>query len=596
VLALLAALATSPARAALPASPGGAGRHALESALAAKTSVSAHASAATRLKLAFERSVAIGGELVSAHQRRASAAAVSNAHGAQRVLVGLHRRGDLASMLNEVRGIATRVDAIPELALIGATTQTPGDLAARLSRDPRVAYVEPDRRLQPKADGDEIDPRFGIAYSWAVQMVNADAALAAVGGRSQRAIAILDTGDDVSHPDLAGRFAATYNAVDGSADVTDLCGHGTFVAGTIGMIDGNGFGGRGVAGSTQLLGIKASTPPPECAFALEDELRGQVAAIKSGARVLSMSLGGPHVSESQARTLVAAFLADVLPVAAAGNEAQEGNPIEFPGAIFGISLGAPGSPTVGLEVGAVKPDGQPADFSNFNRFMSVTAPGAGQASCHGVFSTVARSADPTLMFPSCPLITDSADPSGSGRWGYSQGTSFSAPIAAGIAALVWQANLGLQSQQVAHVLERSARQTYQQGNTQVGSRLFNDHTGWGLVDGAAAVELARRYDTTPPELSFTARKRRRRNVVSLSSSGRDLTTPGHELAGNVVYELDASYDRRKWTPIVRNQLAPIRRSYTLPRRKISLRETACDANENCTALIRGPFKAGRVRR
>ena len=61
----------------------------------------------------------------------------------------------------------------------------------------------------------------------------------------------MDTGLDVSHPEFAGRIARTYDTFTKGSDVTDTVGHGTFVTGLIAAIDGNGIGGKGVAGNTQ---------------------------------------------------------------------------------------------------------------------------------------------------------------------------------------------------------------------------------------------------------------------------------------------------------------------------------------------------------
>ena len=89
-------------------------------------------------------------------------------------------------------------------------------------------------------------------------------------------------------------------------------------------------------------------------------------------------------------------------------------------------------------------------------------------------------------------------PQGGVRFAYGQGTSFAAPIVSGIAALVWQVEPRLASEQVAEVLIRSARQTVGRG--------WNEFTGAGVVDGAAAAALARTYDVTAPKAKGRARR------------------------------------------------------------------------------------------
>ena len=70
---------------------------------------------------------------------------------------------------------------------------------------------------------------------------------------------MIDTGLDVNHPEFAGRIARTYDTASSAGqDVTDLVGHGTFVTGLIAAVDGNGVGGKGVAGNTKVLAIRGS--------------------------------------------------------------------------------------------------------------------------------------------------------------------------------------------------------------------------------------------------------------------------------------------------------------------------------------------------
>src|ERR671936_498669 len=146
----------------------------------------------------------------------------------------------------------------------------------------------------------------------------------------------------------------------GSGSVTDFVGHGTFVTGLIDARDGNGLGGKGVAGTTKVIAVRGST---DGAFELADLIGGIEYSIRHGADVINMRLAGQGFTQSHARALEAAFFNDVLPVAASGNNALNGNPIEFPAAAVG---GRQGSRGIGLSVAATKPDGGVASFSNHN--------------------------------------------------------------------------------------------------------------------------------------------------------------------------------------------------------------------------------------
>jgi hypothetical protein len=173
---------------------------------------------------------------------------------------------------------------------------------------------------------------------------------------------------------------------------------------------------------------------------------------------------------------------------------------------------------------------------------------------------------------------------GGARYGYAEGTSFAAPIAAGIAALTWQVERRLASDQVAAVLARSARQTIGRG--------WNEFTGAGIVDGAAAAALARVYDVTAPRARGTAR-RLGASVRVRQRRSRDRTERGRRLAGGVRYRLLVSRNGgRSFSPVGPRQRSPI--STTVPlrgRRANVLAAIACDRNGNC-----GVKRLGRYRR
>ena len=73
-------------------------------------------------------------------------------------------------------------------------------------------------------------------------------------------IAVVDSGVDVNHPDLAGRVSDAYNAVDGSTDVTDEVGHGTFVAGVAAATGDNGIGIAGASMGASVMAVKVADP------------------------------------------------------------------------------------------------------------------------------------------------------------------------------------------------------------------------------------------------------------------------------------------------------------------------------------------------
>jgi subtilisin family serine protease len=479
--------------------------------------------------------------------------------------------------------IGARVESFASIGALSVTAPSGYELARVLRDDGRVAYVEPNHRLRAAADPfNAIDPQTGINFIWAFDAVHAGEAIAAAGGGSDRVVAVIDTGLDVGHPDIAANVGRTFDALTGTGDVTDTNGHGTFVAGLVASVADNDIGGKGVAGATKVLPVRASS---DGNFAVDDVIRGIEFAVDAGADVVNLSLAGDDIDATQSRALDSAFFNDVLPVAASGNLAQEGNPIQFPAAALG---GVRGGRGIGLSVAASKPDGSVAEFSNHNKFVSLAAPGASDICQVGVFSTIPRGTAAEWDTPppgSCPsrIFADAV-----GRWGYGQGTSFSAPIAAGIAALAWKVEPRLASEQVADVLNRSAHQTRPGGR-------WNEFTGSGIVDGLAATSLARTYDIRDPRVRAKARRRAKRTVGVRLSRVKDRSNPGREVAGHLKYSLLLSRNGgRDFGFAVRPVTRPFKKTVTLRGRGTHvLVATVCDGNGNCGVKRLGRFKPRR---
>jgi hypothetical protein len=148
---------------------------------------------------------------------------------------------------------------------------------------------------------------------------------------------------------------------------------------------------------------------------------------------------------------------------------------------------------------------------------------------------------------------------------------------------VWQVEPRLASEQVAEVLTRSARQTVATG--------WNEFTGAGVVDGAAATALALRYDVTAPN----ARARARRVGDSVRVRMRrvtDRTEAGRELAGGIRYRLIVSRDGgRSFDSLTRARRNPISRDARLRGTRANvIVASACDRNGNCGVKRLGRFR------
>ena len=346
----------------------------------------------------------------------------------------------------------------------------PADLSGFVSGVSRIAGIAsvqtPERRFSASEPGLTAMYSAGVPYQWQYTATRVgdvpDAVLRAAAGVK---IAVIDTGADVTAPDLAAKAPETYNVFDGSTDVRDLHGHGTFVASIAGGSVSNGEGIAGSGGDAKLLLIQSGRP--DGSFTDVDEAAAIVYAVNHGAKVVNLSIGGIETSVLEKKALDYAAENGVLVVAAAGNEFEAGNPVEYPAALL-QPVGSQGRGGIGLSVGATTKNGGRASFSNTGSWISLAAPGENVL---GALSSYSRSSDwPRYTLPG----------SSHGIYGFSSGTSFSAPQVAGAAALVWAANPALSRDQVAWILKRTAS----------GDGRWTKGLGYGVLDVGRAVATA----------------------------------------------------------------------------------------------------------
>jgi subtilisin family serine protease len=173
----------------------------------------------------------------------------------------------------------------------------------------------------------------GIAWEWQWDAARAgevpDWALRAA---SSVTVAVIDSGADLGAPDLADKSPRTWSVLSRSHRVRDKLGHGTFVASlATGSVE-NGVGISGFGGDAKLLAIQAIDA--EGYVTDVDEAAAIVYAVKHGAKIINLSIGGSETSAIEKRALHFAFRHGVLVVAAAGNEHDQGNPVEYTAALL----------------------------------------------------------------------------------------------------------------------------------------------------------------------------------------------------------------------------------------------------------------------
>ena len=218
-------------------------------------------------------------------------------------------------------------------------------------------------------------------------------------------IGIVDTGVDRAHEDLAGNVRPGYDVLSGSQDTTDFDGHGTMVAGIAAAVTGNSRGIAGVAGRASVLPIRVTKTD---AIEVATGIAGILEAAKRGARVINLSWGSsdPLPEDIEYLLFGAVYTAmydyDAVVVAAAGNEELPwlSTPANIPGVIA---------------VAAIDRTGRRASFSNYSEQPLV---------------------EPFLTAPGVDVLTTVPTTVDEGGYMEGSGTSFSAPIVSGVAALV----------------------------------------------------------------------------------------------------------------------------------------------------------------
>jgi hypothetical protein len=256
-------------------------------------------------------------------------------------------------------------------------------------------------------------------------------------------LALVDAKADVSHPEFTS--GGNLVSLDGRAVEVD---HGTATAAVAGA-PVNGIGMVGVWPGMRMINV----PLPADDIRCTDSARGIARAVASGAAVINMSYGSTSFCQTEYLALQQATRAGVTLVAAAGNEFDQGNPLEFPASLPHV-----------LTVGASTPDDQAAFFSNQNAAMDLVAPGVS-------------------IIAAVPLALDTDDGTQDG-YALVDGTSFSAPMVAAAATWLRQARPDLRVDQVAQVIRLSARD--------IGETGYDKSTGFGALNLAAALQR------TPP--------------------------------------------------------------------------------------------------
>ncbi|HUQ85794.1 MAG TPA: S8 family serine peptidase [Candidatus Limnocylindrales bacterium] len=307
--------------------------------------------------------------------------------------------------------VKQRIDKLNS-EVIKVQVGTVEEAVAEYSQNPLVEYAEPNF----KAHSFSISNDASLSQQWGLFKIDAaednnQSAWDLNTGSSSVKIAILDTGIEESHSDLAGKVVGSFNFTT-TMNATDLQGHGTHVAGIVAASTNNGSGVAGTGYNSVLLNGKV----------LADDgsgyhswiANGIIWAADQGAQVINMSLGGTSSSITLQDAINYAWNKGSVVVAAAGNSSSTVE--SYPGAYPNV-----------IAVAATDINDLKASYSNYGSWVDVAAPGS------SIYSTYKGNSYASMS-----------------------GTSMATPFTSGVAALIWSKGICSTNSCVRDQIEKTA--------------------------------------------------------------------------------------------------------------------------------------------
>lgn len=375
-----------------------------------------------------------------------------DAYDASRILVRFRPGAAADQHIQWGTALGPEVSLIPGLHEVWLSPDTSVEAALQAYRqDSRVLYAEPDYRVQLSLTPN--DPQFtglwglnntGQTGGVADADVDAPEAWDVTTGSPSMVVAVIDTGVDYTHPDLAANMWVNpgelpnnridddgngfiddvhgYDFVNNDGDPQDDFFHGTHVAGTIGALGNNGIGVTGLNWQVQIMALKFLDSNGSGSTA--DAVRALNYAVANGATISNNSWGGGPFSQALYDAIANAGSAGHIFVAAAGNDGSNNDLFPFYPAGYDL-------PNVIAVAATTHTDGL-ASFSNYGaRTVDLGAPG------ENILSTLPTFSTPAMGSYGLPTY-----------YGTISGTSMATPHVAGVVALVWGHSPGLTSTEV----------------------------------------------------------------------------------------------------------------------------------------------------
>lgn len=302
-------------------------------------------------------------------------------------------------------------------------------------------------------------------------------------------VAVIDSGVDLTHPDLSRQVAVAKSFVGGTAQ--DTRGHGTIVAGIIAAQLDNNIGIAGLAPAAELVIAKVVSPGGT--VSVQAEARAIHWAVDQGARVVNVSLGGLRDPRNPARDTYSRLEQDAIDYAVSRGAvvvAAVGNSDQAPRTPWRFASYPAALPHV-LGVSALTRTGASPAFSNRDAvYNDVAAPG------EDILSTFPR----TLTAGRASCADQGYTPCATDEFRPPDGTSFAAPQATAAAANLLGARPLLRPEQVTAIIERTAADASTQTGCAACGPGRDAYTGWGALDTTAAIDAL--GEPLPPRDAF----------------------------------------------------------------------------------------------
>lgn len=324
------------------------------------------------------------------------------------------------------------------------------------------------------AEGSAVPNDLYYSSQWHLPKISAPEAWGITTGSNDEPIAIIDSGVDLTHPDLINKLIPGYNFLSENTDTHDVLGHGTAVAGVAAALSNNLEGVSGVAWENPIMPLVVLNSSNYATY--YNIARAITYAVDRGVRVINISIGGSSYSSTLQNAVNYAWNKGAVIFASAMNNGTS-NPY-YPAACQNV-----------LAISATTSGDERAGWSNYGNWIDLSAPGE-------------------------YILTTS----NGGGYGSRSGTSFASPLVAGVAALIFSANPSLTNQEVVNILIENS--------DDLGPIGFDPSFGFGRVNAYRSLLKAIESTIESEEMKELPSQDTQPPVISITSPSNGSTVKG----------------------------------------------------------------------